>query len=489
MIKIYKYLLLSVVINFVFPASALAESWGYVLAYYHYYQASYPSPKNVVWIEKTHTSYRIWVRPQSSTYYRQKTIVTNGIDATSSAGTVNSCTGGAEVIGVAAGVQKWEGTYARLEYNFCDGNFTTQSNVSGYYGFVSSISECWSSTYLPSSPTLSSCKSQDVLLGEFIVDSKCNRPVWRLGIVGGSSSVSYNNASGCDCTPAGTEFEEINGNNCTYTEITGDPALSPNYEEITYVAPGDIIIDNIVTSPPVTNPDNTVSQVETVTYPDNTQDIKTSVTTDNGDGTATIQTNTDRYLSGGGVISGYVSTTTTTYPDNSTRAVSTGVLGDTSVVLTGGGGSSTVSTSISGLVTTTTTTPTATTTTAGTGTGDGAGAGEGGSVWEEPPISYISPSLSGDPVFDVVVDVPSVTPDYNLLESAVNTLISSNPVISAVQGTRIDLSGADCSFEAEVFGKQFMIDFCGTASYLNLLGVGIVGLAAVRSVFLAMGIS
>ena len=87
------------------------------------------------------------------------------------------------------------------------------------------------------------------------------------------------------------------------------------------------------------------------------------------------------------------------------------------------------------------------------------------------------------------MDVPDVIPDYSLLESAVNTLISSNPVVSAVQGTRIDLSGADCSFEAEVFGKQFYIDFCGTASYLNLLGVGIVGLAAVRSVFLAMGIS
>src|SRR3990167_2271288 len=103
MIKLFRNFILLIFLFCCFPAVASAESWGYVLAYYHYYQAEYPSPKNVVWIEKTPTTYRIWLRPQSSTYYRSKTIVTNGIDATSTAGTVNSCLGGAEAF-QAAGV-------------------------------------------------------------------------------------------------------------------------------------------------------------------------------------------------------------------------------------------------------------------------------------------------------------------------------------------------------------------------------------------------
>src|SRR3989338_2879567 len=481
MIKLFRNFILLIFLFCCFPAVASAESWGYVLAFYHYYQAEYPSPRNVVWIEKTPTTYRIWVRPQSSTYYRSKTIVTGGINYINDAGTVNLCKG-CETVFMPSGQAKWEGTNARMEYNFCDGSFTTQ-NITGSYGLVSSISDCWVSSYFPSSLTLSSCKSQDVLLGEFTVGAGCDKNILQL-----ADLVSYRNDSGCDCTPNGTEFDESVDGRCKYIEITGDPALSPNKDETTYIGPGDIIVDNVVTSPPVTNPDNTVTQVETVTYPDNTQDVKTSVTTDNGDGTATIQANTDRYLSGGGVISGYDSTTTTTYPDNSTRAVSTGVLGDTSVTLTGGGGSSTTSTSISGLVTTSTTIVGRTTDVVTTPTAGGVG-GEGGSVWEEPPTSYVSPSLTTDPIYDVVVDAPDVTPDYSLLESAVNTLISSNPVVSAVSGTRISLSGADCSFDAEVFGKQILIDFCGTASYLNLLGVGIVGIAAVRSVFIAMGIS
>ena len=201
MIKLFRNFILLIFLFCCFPAVASAESWGYVLAFYHYYQAEYPSPRNVVWIEKTPTTYRIWVRPQSSTYYRSKTIVTGGINYINDAGTVNLCKGG-ETVFMPSGQAKWEGTNARMEYNFCDGSFTTQ-NITGSYGLVSSISDCWVSSYFPSSLTLSSCKSQDVLLGEFTVGAGCDKNILQL-----ADLVSYRNDSGCDCTPNGTEFDE-----------------------------------------------------------------------------------------------------------------------------------------------------------------------------------------------------------------------------------------------------------------------------------------
>ena len=66
--------------------------------------------------------------------------------------------------------------------------------------------------------------------------------------------------------------------------------------------------------------------------------------------------------------------------------------------------------------------------------------------------------------------------------------LSTNPLVLLATGSSISLSGETCTLTANVFGTDVVIDFCPMESMINLIGTFVLGLMAIRSVFIAMGI-
>ncbi|MFQ5686557.1 MAG: hypothetical protein ACE5GV_07850 [Candidatus Scalindua sp.] len=66
--------------------------------------------------------------------------------------------------------------------------------------------------------------------------------------------------------------------------------------------------------------------------------------------------------------------------------------------------------------------------------------------------------------------------------------LSSNPLVVLATGNQINVSGDICSLSMNIFGKDMTIDFCSLEWMVELFGTFVLGLMAIRSVFIAMGI-
>lgn len=70
----------------------------------------------------------------------------------------------------------------------------------------------------------------------------------------------------------------------------------------------------------------------------------------------------------------------------------------------------------------------------------------------------------------------------------VSDFMSSNPLMTLINGTEITLSNAACSFDCQIFGMQVTFSFCEFESYFNILGAMFLVICALRSIFIALGV-
>ncbi|MCP4977936.1 MAG: hypothetical protein GY931_17445, partial [Maribacter sp.] len=66
--------------------------------------------------------------------------------------------------------------------------------------------------------------------------------------------------------------------------------------------------------------------------------------------------------------------------------------------------------------------------------------------------------------------------------------LASNPLVLLATGSKINVTGAICSLSMTIFGKSMTIDFCPLDWMVDLFGSFVLGLMAIRAVFIAMGI-
>ncbi len=384
---------------FIFLSSvgpAYASTWQDVLTAYYSAKVQYPRQK--IWIERVTEGYRLWRRPVNTTPFMYKVVYKNGVNYTASAGTVSNCSGdGSETFMTDTQLKYGSATFEN-QYKFCDG--TSSVTVGSASVVLIAFSTCWFDTIYNLSVN---CKSGDLLLHEFFpIETNCDRPVMTISI-GSLSSSFYDSNTGCDCTPNGTVFSQSTSspvagyNRCDYTPITGDPTTTSPL--INGDAPGFTVLNSTTTSPPVTNPDGLTTTTTTNTFPDGSQDVKTSTTINN-----ITNTTIERFV--GGVSLGTTGTSTTTsYADGSTSTATTNTNGSTSTTLTGGGTTQTTSTYSSGLTTTAVSSGGSggTSITAGSGSGSGSGGtGTGGGTVKIDPEtqSAVAPNVSDKPAYN-----------------------------------------------------------------------------------------
>jgi hypothetical protein len=66
--------------------------------------------------------------------------------------------------------------------------------------------------------------------------------------------------------------------------------------------------------------------------------------------------------------------------------------------------------------------------------------------------------------------------------------LASNPLVLLATGSQINVTGATCSLPLTLFGKSMSIDFCSLDWMVDLFGSFVLGLMAIRAVFIAMGV-
>ena len=66
--------------------------------------------------------------------------------------------------------------------------------------------------------------------------------------------------------------------------------------------------------------------------------------------------------------------------------------------------------------------------------------------------------------------------------------LATNPLVLLATGSSINLSGEECTLTANVFNSDIVLDFCSVEGLIDLIGTFVLGLMAIRSVFIAMGI-
>ena len=66
--------------------------------------------------------------------------------------------------------------------------------------------------------------------------------------------------------------------------------------------------------------------------------------------------------------------------------------------------------------------------------------------------------------------------------------LASNPLVLLATESQINVAGATCSLPMTIFGKSMTINFCPLAWMVDLFGSFLLGLMAIRAVFIAMGI-
>lgn len=66
--------------------------------------------------------------------------------------------------------------------------------------------------------------------------------------------------------------------------------------------------------------------------------------------------------------------------------------------------------------------------------------------------------------------------------------LASNPLVLLATNSQINVTGATCSLPMTLFGKSMTIDFCSLDWMVDLFGSFVLGLMAIRAVFIAMGV-
>ena len=66
--------------------------------------------------------------------------------------------------------------------------------------------------------------------------------------------------------------------------------------------------------------------------------------------------------------------------------------------------------------------------------------------------------------------------------------LATNPLVLLATGSSINLAGEECTLTANVFATDIVLDFCSVEGLIDLIGTFVLGLMAIRSVFIAMGI-
>ncbi len=66
--------------------------------------------------------------------------------------------------------------------------------------------------------------------------------------------------------------------------------------------------------------------------------------------------------------------------------------------------------------------------------------------------------------------------------------LASNPLVLLATDSQINVTGATCSLPMTLFGKSMTIDFCSLDWMVDLFGSFVLGLMAIRAVFIAMGV-
>lgn len=102
--------------------------------------------------------------------------------------------------------------------------------------------------------------------------------------------------------------------------------------------------------------------------------------------------------------------------------------------------------------------------------------------------------------FDISTPVPGV--DNNAYDTTLGTveekdltglltsLADSNPLVMVAQNTHIEVVDAVCRLgPVNVYGRDIYLDFCPLESYIDTFGNILVGLVALRSVFIVFGVS
>ena len=116
------------------------------------------------------------------------------------------------------------------------------------------------------------------------------------------------------------------------------------------------------------------------------------------------------------------------------------------------------------------------------GVDDLSGLDSGGSITVGTPASSDSstydPSLPGD-----VSEVGETN-----WSGLITGYLATNPLVLLATGSSINLAGEECTLTANVFGTDIVIDFCSVEGLIDLIGTFVLGLMAIRSVFIAMGI-
>ena len=95
-----------------------------------------------------------------------------------------------------------------------------------------------------------------------------------------------------------------------------------------------------------------------------------------------------------------------------------------------------------------------------------------------------NPLSSGD--FDT--SIPSL-PQKKDVSNLITNFMSNSPFISAIKGSKLQLSGQVCSFTVHIFGRDSKIDFCRpeVVSALNIFGSILTAVSGLIFLFIAFG--
>lgn len=87
------------------------------------------------------------------------------------------------------------------------------------------------------------------------------------------------------------------------------------------------------------------------------------------------------------------------------------------------------------------------------------------------------------PSYDATVE----TPEENDIVALVTGFLSSNPLIGIITGTRIEASAGSCSMSVSIWNRNIVFDFCPYQSFVQALGLLVLGAAGLYSVLIAFG--
>lgn len=66
--------------------------------------------------------------------------------------------------------------------------------------------------------------------------------------------------------------------------------------------------------------------------------------------------------------------------------------------------------------------------------------------------------------------------------------LATNPLVVLATGNQINVSGATCQINFELFGKSMLFDFCSLEWMVDLIGTFVLAIMTIRSVFIALGV-